>query len=252
MDNHEWPFDISQYKLKTARQKKRLQKKDLDKQVIQLFRKRERLFKQELALPWIPLETPYQKGWKRIFVLREDLKRAPTADFYEELLKNINTVQHSQDKLFKARKKRKYRKSYVEQKQLLREFQLWQWHGNKYHSLTEMAKAHFSLYEKWDEQNKTAEMVYRFNEPWRYVLKVVPHMITEVKMVDEQLQSDIRLLNNFIEKHNLDAHMYKLTGGAYKYWKSFVYTDKPRHIDLKKQALLEMNSAIAFNREQQF
>lgn len=104
MDNYELPFDVMQYKLKTARQKKRLQKTDFDKQVIQIIKKRDQYCQQRRNLPWIPLEVPYQRGWKRHFVLRADIKRSAMADFYEGLLKHINTIQHSADRSFKTRK----------------------------------------------------------------------------------------------------------------------------------------------------
>jgi len=243
MDNCELPFDVMRYKLKTARQKKRLQKKDLDKQVIQIIRKRDSLRKQRWELPWIPVEIPYQKGWKRLFILREDIKRSAMADFYEALLKNINTIQYAPDKSFKAKRKRKRRKTSEDQKQFLREFPIWQWNDDKHHSLNELEKAHFYLYEKWDNNGKTMQMLYRFNEPWRYVLKVVPHIITHVKMLDEQLERDIQLLDNYIRNHNLEAKISKLIGGAYHYWKWESF-DKARYIESKKEALLQIKEAM--------
>ena len=249
MDNYELPFDVLQYKLKTARQKKRLQKKDLDKQVIQIIKRRSDYWRQRQNLPWIPLEIPYQSGWKRCFVLRDDIKRSAAADFYQGLLKNINTVQHSPDKSFKARKKRRFRKCYVDRKQLLREIPEWQWNNEKYHSLTEVEKVHFHLYESWDNNRKTIQRVYRFNEPWRYVLKVLPRMITEVRKLDERLESDIKLLDNFITNHNLNAHIYKITGDAYGHrkWADF---GKTRYMNLEKEAQLEVKRAIEIKREE--
>lgn len=245
------PFSVLQYKLKTVRQKKRLQKKDFDKQVIQIIKKRDQYWQQKQNLPWIPLEVPYQSGWKRHFVLREDIKRSATADFYQELLKNINTIQYHVDKSFKAKRKRKHRKTSVDRKQFLREFPEWQWNNDRYHSLNELEKVHFHLYEKWDKNGKTRKMVYRFNEPWRYVLKVVPHIITHVKMLDSQLEQDIQLLDNHIQRHDIEAKIYKLTGGAYHYWK-WADFDKPSYIESKKEALLQIREAIEIKREENF
>lgn len=243
MNNHELPFDAEQYKLKTARQKKRLQKKDFHKQVIQIIKKRDQYWQQRRDLPWIQLEVPYQRGWKRHFVLRADIKRSAMADFYEGLLKHINTVQHSADRSFKTRKRRRRRRSKEEKKQLLQEFPDWQWNNERYQSLSELEKTHFHVYEKWDNNRKNAQLFYRFNEPWRYVLKIVPHLVTHVKMVDEQLEGQIQLLDNYICNHHLEPKISKLTGGAYHYWK-WADFDKPRYVESKKQALLQIKEAI--------
>jgi len=74
MDTHEWPCRI-----KSARRKKRLVKLDFDKRLIRLSKTREELQEQKRNLPIVPLEHPYQRGWKRFFVLRDDMKRGPLA-----------------------------------------------------------------------------------------------------------------------------------------------------------------------------
>jgi hypothetical protein len=251
MDNYVLPFDAMRYKLKTARQKKRLQKEDFDKQVIQIIKKRDQYWQQKHNLPWIPLKIPYQSGWKRHFVLREDIKRSDNAGFYHGLLKNINTAQYAADKSFKIKRKRKKGKTVVERKQFLREFPDWQWNDKKYHSLTELERTHFQLHEKWDNKGKIVKMVYRFNEPWRYVLKIVPNMITHVKMLDSQLEQDIQRLDNFITQNQIEAKIYKLTGGGYHYWK-WADFDKPRYIESKKEALLQIKEAIENKKQEKF
>lgn len=251
MNNYELPLDALPYKLKTARQKKRLQKEDSDKQLIQIIKKRAQYWKEKQNLPWIPLEIPYQRGWKRHFVLREDVKRSPMADFYESLLKRINTVQHSADRSFKTRRRRRRRKAKEEKKQILQEFPEWQWEQERYHGLTALEKAHFHLYEKWDKQRKNIQLYYRFNEPWRYVLKIVPHMITHVKMVDEILESKIQRLDNYICNYHLEPRIAKLKGGAYHYWK-WESLDKPLYVESKKDALLQIKEAIIIKRQEKF
>ena len=111
MDANDWSFDLLSYKLKTARQKKRLQKEDFDKRLIQIHKQEETLWNNRRKLPMVPLEQPYQKGWKRFFVLREDVRRCNKAAFYQQLLDKINTVQYSNDKNFKAKKNRSSKKT---------------------------------------------------------------------------------------------------------------------------------------------
>lgn len=223
------PYDLLQYKLKTARQKKRLQKKDFDKQLIQINRKRHTLFRQKQALPMVPLEEPYQKGWKRFFVLRDDVSRSDQAGFYQGILDKINTVQYSGDKSFKLKGKRKRKKIQKDRRQLLKEFDEWQWH-NRNQALDKAEKAHFHQYERWSKDGKTKSVVYRFNEPWRYVLRVKPNMITEVKMLDQALEQEIQLLRNHVTTHQLDYRIDRLKGRK-NYWNGYYEGIKPGYKD---------------------
>ena len=67
--------EILSYRLRTARQKKRMQYEDFDKQLIQLHEEESALRSQKRNLGWEPLIPPVQKGWKRFFVLRDDVAR---------------------------------------------------------------------------------------------------------------------------------------------------------------------------------
>lgn len=100
MDIHDLP-----YRLKSARRKKRLVKDAFDKKLIQLDKLQDKLKSQKDALPWIPLEKPCQKGWKRTFVLTAKEKRGPKADFFEALLSKINSPVYHYDETFRVKKK---------------------------------------------------------------------------------------------------------------------------------------------------
>lgn len=49
MDTNNFPFDVLQLRLKSARRKKQLQKKDFEKQLVQLDKKRHELWKGNLT-----------------------------------------------------------------------------------------------------------------------------------------------------------------------------------------------------------
>lgn len=100
------------YRLKTARQKKRLQKKDLDKQLLRMERELNRLEEIKSNQPVVPLEKPYQKGWIRKFVLRSEVEKSDKAAFYQEILDKINSYQHHYDQSFKQPKRNKHRHRY--------------------------------------------------------------------------------------------------------------------------------------------
>lgn len=223
MDTIDWSFLAGYCKIKTARQKKRLQKEDYNKRLIQLHRLREKLCVQRRDLPLVPLEIPYQKGWKRNFVLREDVARSRYAMFHQALLQKINSVVYHHDKRFKYSKKKRHKKIQVDIPQTLREFCEQEWKAN-HAGLTDAEKALFYPKEVRDKNNRPGGVRYVFAEPWRYVLQVKPHMITHVKMIDEVLEQEIQRLDNYIETHNLQHKINKLKDGhCYTWWRERDY-----------------------------
>ena len=212
MDTYELPIDLRSLRLRTARQKKRLQKEDFDKQLIQVYLKRKELNESIRNLPMVPLAVPYQKGWMRTFVLREDVKHSKYAGFYEQLLAKINTIKYSNDRHFK-KKKRKHRKTiYVDTPQSLIMFDERAWNHPKL-NLTEHERLFFIPQTFWNPNLKRFEVKYVFSEPWRYVLKVKPYMITKVKLLDANLEGELNKLDDYLDGNNLQGRMWVLVNG---------------------------------------
>lgn len=207
MDTHEWACRI-----KSARQKRRLVKTDRDKQLIQLHKRRNDLWDQRKLLPMVPLQHPYQRGWKRFFVLRDDVKHSPRMAFYEALLPKINTVEYHHDKSFKRKKRRKKRYGYHIKQQLLQEFHPYYWYANKM-GLTEEEKACFTRVETYNIKTRQAEAKYVIAEPWRYVLKIAPHMVTHIKLIDVDIERELSYIKTNIDNHNLAPRIETLTRG---------------------------------------
>jgi hypothetical protein len=224
MDIHEWPRCI-----KSARQKRRLVKTDRDKQLIQLHKRLKELDVQKRNLPFVPLEHPYQNGWKRFFVLRDDLKHSPRAEFYTTLLNKINTVQHDRDKAFKRKKRRRSRYGYVRTKQALKEFSAYCWNNNKM-GLTEQEMAWFTCVETFDIKTRRSEVKYVFNEPWRYVLKIVPHIITQVKLLDWNIETELAWIDKHIDNNHLWPRINLLTRGRSYRWKD-EFNERAKYIN---------------------
>ncbi|SHL22083.1 hypothetical protein [Flavobacterium chilense] len=223
-------YTVDEYALctrfKSKKRKKRLVKQDFEKQLIQLRKLEVELWKKRRDLPLVPLANPYQKGWQRNFILREDVSRSNEAEFYRTLLDKINTWQFSSEKSFKRKKKRKRRNVYVEKFQTVKEFLEWEWKSPKL-GLTEKEKVHFYKRERWCSNFKRYKTHYVFNEPWRYVLRVSPYMITHTKMVDSDLESEIQLLDNYITNLNLRYKINKLVDGFSHRWK-YYQNENPR------------------------
>lgn len=111
--------EILCYRLRTACNKKSAQRKDFQKRLIALHKEERALRKQKWNLGWEPLVPPVQKGWKRSFVLREDVARSRYAAFYEGILARINTTLWSHRKDFMKKKRAFGRKKYVVREQFL-------------------------------------------------------------------------------------------------------------------------------------
>lgn len=223
-------YTVEEYALcsrfKNKRTKKRLVKEDFEKQLIQIRKLENELWKKRNDLPLVPLTNPYQKGWQRSFKLREDVARSSDALFYSTLLEKINTWQFCLDKSFKRKKKRKRRHVYVEKIQTVKEFSEWDWKSPKL-ALTEKEKVHFFKRERWCNACKRYKIHYVFNEPWRYVLRVSPNMITHTKMVDSILESEIQVVENYIVNYNLRYKINKLVNG-FSYGNRYYQIENPK------------------------
>ena len=191
---------------------------DFDKQLIQLHSKLQVLRDAKRALPMIPLKEPYQKGWKRTFVLREDVRISKYATFYETLLTKINSVMYWQNKTFTKTRRRKRKKVQEPIEQTLKSFSLREWEHIK-NPLTEAERKCFHTEKHWLKNSDVFEIYYVFNEPWRYVLKIEPHIIAEVKMLDEVLEQQIGELKKLIYNNNYGHKIEKLNKGRVSNWR---------------------------------
>jgi hypothetical protein len=223
MDNQlikQYGTEILSYRLRTARQKTRLQYEDFDKQLIQLNNKRKQLTEQKRNLGWQLLTPPIQRGFTRIFVLRDDVARSRNGSFYAAILEKINTIQYSSRKDFKVKKRKFGRKIHVDRIQQLKRL-----------CAREFYKCNFSeaekqcFYQLWEmNKNKQVIQYFLFVEPWRFVLKVMPNMIDKSRIKDNLLEASIAEIDNYFKRNCYDKRLYKVLDGNYGYkeWKQYV------------------------------
>jgi hypothetical protein len=207
--------EILSYRLRTVRQKKRMQYEDFDKQLIQLHKEERALIRQQRNLGWEPLIPPVQKGWKRFFVLREDVARSKHSEFFENILSKINTYDWSYRKDFRVRKRRYGRHKYgIKQQSLLRPYAF---EFNRM-GFTEDEKQFF--HEHW-EYNCKRDLIkrYVFKEPWRFVLRVRPNMVDKVRRRDEALEKRIDEIDDYLEWNYHRSRLEKLVYGYCSYGK---------------------------------
>ena len=192
---NEYGTDILCYRLRTARQKTRMQYEDFDKRLTQLNKEQKELIQVQRDLGWEPLVPPFQRGWRRSFVLREDVARSKDAEFFENILKRINTEQWSYRRNFFVKKRKWGRKFYVTKHQKLQQFYDWQF--EKLH-FNEKERQYFDLVYVYHRRDSPTPK-YVFKEPWRFVLRVRPNIVDKVRVKDVELEARIQEIDDYIE-----------------------------------------------------
>lgn len=225
-------------RFKSARRKKRLVKKDFDKQLISIYAREQKLFKDKRDLPLVPLEIPYQQGWVRFFVLREDVLLSPQAEFFENLLLKINTYNYSNTKSFSRKVRKKGKKTIVEQQQELYQVSSLQWNSKEF-DFTEKEKTYFTYVEEWSKVFDRMLCYYKFNESWRYVLRVRPYFVTHRKTIDVEIESELSWIDNQLTNFNLRNRMNKLKTGQVKYKGYYQQYEITKYIDPNKNKSLQ-------------
>jgi len=219
--------EILCYRLRTARQKKRMLYEDFDKKLIQLHKEENALYRQKWNLGWEPLIPPFQRGWKRYFVLRDDVSRSRHAAFFEGILKKINTNDWSHRKDFMVKKRRCGRKKYVVKGQKLLQ-------PEEHHFLkldfNETEKQMFHIEEHFENRWAKPVKRYVFNEPWRFVLRVRPNMIDKRRKTDAELEARLQKIRNWLDQNYHRARQMKLLYGNDKWgwWKDL---EKPGELN---------------------
>jgi hypothetical protein len=202
--------EILSYRLRTVRQKKRMQYEDFDKKLLKLDKEETRLFKQKRIFIWEPLKPPVQRGWNRFFVLREDVATGKHAAFFENILSKINTCDWSHRKDFMVKYRRFGRKKYRVKKQSLLRPEGWRFNRMGF---TDEEKLLFD--EVW-EINSRKELVkrYVFREPWRFVLRVRPNIIDKICRRDAMVDSRYQEIRNYLGRNYYRGHVNKLLYGT--------------------------------------
>jgi hypothetical protein len=200
------------FRLKSKRRRIRLRKQDQEKHLLRLHREENKLRRQIRDLGYEPLIPPVQKGYKRIFVLRDDVQRSQQAAFFAGLLAKINTVQYSDTKAFTKKQRQRGRKIQVPLEQKLQSPNAWEWRQKGF---TEAEAACFYPVPEW--RHGRFYTVYQFREPWRFVLRVVPNLVTEVKVKDNLLEQRLDEIESYLSFNDRRERQSWLLGKYVKY-----------------------------------
>ena len=235
-------------RLRSSRTRKRVAKTDYEKYLRQCCDRHAELEKQKRTMPLVPLEKPYQKGYVRFFVVRDDVKRSKLGAFFENLLAKINTYQYADNRKFQKKKKRRGKRVYIARKQELYTFSQWEWErALEREKFTQKERAYFARIECFNRQKDRFEIHYEFTEAWRFELRVKPNMITHYRPVDIAIERELAELDKIINDHkNWGIIHSKIYGGSYswnQYQKRYTPKEKYKRTPLKEITALKYHTS---------
>jgi len=220
--------EINSCRLRTARQKERMRYVDFDKALIQLYREERELWNQKNNLGWEPLTPPVQKGWKRFYVVRDDVARNKHALFFENILQKINTYDWSSKKDFLVKKRKRGRKIYVVKHQNLAMPNTW--HFNRM-NFNDDEKQFFHVEQYNGKWKKEPCFRYVFSEPWRFVLRVKPNIIDKIRKKDSLIESRLQEIDAYMVRNDYRKRLWKILGkNSRNGWKKYEVKDKEKDI----------------------
>jgi hypothetical protein len=208
------------YRLKSARRKRRLVKEDRDKHLLRLDREQHQIWNNPAYKTTTALEEPYQKGWKRLFVLKSEVQQSDKAAFYQGILDEINEVQYHYDQSFKRPKRKGIWHKYIfKELPKLHGISSYHWHANR-SKLNEEQRACFGRVDYWNQHYYRWEHHFEFTESHLFELAVVPHIIDTIKVGDALMEQHLAWIDNHIINNGLYFRLDKLkNGNRYKGWK---------------------------------
>ena len=235
-------------RLRNLRSRKRIVREDHEKFLRECIKRQKVLFKQRRELPLVPLEKPYQKGYVRFFVLREDVRQGKQAEFFATLLEKINTYQYADTRKFQKKKKRRGKRVYIARKQELYTFSQWEWErALEKGKFTQKERAYFAKIECFNRQKDRFEIHYEFTEAWRFELRVKPNMITHYRPVDIAIERELAELDKIIDDYkNWGIIHSKIYGRSYswrQYQKRYMPKEKYKRTPLKEITALKYHTS---------
>ncbi len=205
---------LEHFRLKSLRRKKRLQYLDFDKKLIKLYKEERAISKQIWNLGYEELNPPIQKGWKRSFVLLDDVRRSKDGRFFQGILDKINTVQYSWKKDFKGKRRQRGKKIYVVREQELERLGELSLRKKKFNP---EELEYFNIARVPAGKAGEGLWLYTFQEPWRYKLKIEPNIIRRTKVKDFDLERRANEIEHYFDRNHLRPRMSKVVHGRYQW-----------------------------------
>lgn len=221
---------------------RRLEKARTEKEIIALWVKYMKLLRTKREhRELVELPKPVRKGYKRLFVLRQDVARSDDGSFYKKFLPELQNVQYSNEKEFMQRE-------YPSRKlkpmgHNLKAIEHKRWNELNY---TPKQKALFD--EVWipnrdhrGRMSRGGRYVYVFKKSWMFVSKIEPHYITHRFIINPQLHSEIQEHCNRIDRNNLGPKAAKAMGWRWGWrdWKHMRLKIFEEIIEKEKETIMK-------------
>lgn len=225
---------IDEYNLPSRRWKIRRIRTGYDKKLRRLDKELDKIDRQIRNLGYEDLVPPIQRGYVRMFVLTKETEEESRADFYREILKQINTVQYSSTKDFKERKRRiaKWKYQKFGDMRIRNLTESWFEYTKE---LTDEQKSYFypAIFYRKTKKREEFEKMYVFTEPWRFEVKVKPYMITQKQIKDHALEQKSAELSDLLSTDRNVRRLAKMRGqfdGWRRYQQEYVPKPKYKHM----------------------
>ena len=196
-------------------------KREQNREILRLYRELQRMWRDRREGnngSLVELETPYQLGWDRYFVLRDDIKTRKDVHVISKILTLINNTIYSRKGDFKLYN---YKiKKWEPISQTIESIDL-----STFEMLSEKEKSFFHKRYELRYSSAVREKVwqtrYVFRFPEFFVFKIVPHMITHQWIPDSEWERRYTEINNKIRRNNLWPKIVKLLGGSFRMDKNY-------------------------------
>lgn len=165
---------------------------------------------------WVDVE-PYQRGWVRNFVLRDDAKNRTDVRHMRQCLDMVNTSIYCHREDFKRKDYKTGKWEPISQK-------LGYITPDKFNKLDEKLQSYF--YDgMWYEGEVRRRLVrgYRLKNDFYYVYEVNPNIVTQQWLPNSEHESKIAEIGHYIERNNLWPKISKALGHSSGYRDDSVY-----------------------------
>ncbi|MFN8673009.1 MAG: hypothetical protein U0457_13140 [Candidatus Sericytochromatia bacterium] len=188
--------DIS--KRRKIREIKKYKEKNLLKKNKRLSELRRKIWRED-EQEYIELDKPIKWGYKKYFILRDDIKNRKDANFFEKILEKINDFVYCKEKTF-------LKKDYhtKKKKPILHELQAL--------SHRDFVKLEEKEKELFKSKLIKRELKFFFIYDWMFIPKISPHYLTHIKVIKSDLHKEKTEIEEFINDRNLIYKIDKILG----------------------------------------
>jgi hypothetical protein len=188
-------------------------KTEREKELLKLNREYANLWKAKYsgeAGHYVELEEPYQQGWERYFVLRDDAKNRRDAHVLNKLLDILNVTIHCHRRDFMTKDWRTGK--WVPITQTIKTLDVGSWK-----KLNERERSYFSgswecVGKDWHTKEKRWEFRYHFHYPEYFVFRVEPLYVTHQWIPNSDWETKHAELYHYICNNNLWPKINKALG----------------------------------------